>query len=144
MDPVSVAANVIALLSAATVTCRVLCELTAGVAGAGDSVRADLTSISALQTTLGSLHNALENLPPPITATDKLLRHLQDFLTESQDVERSMGQLGTLLAPGSRRGHRAVASVKWAVAGEKKLKAFLARALFWNTIFSNELQIVQM
>jgi hypothetical protein len=142
MDPISATASVLALLTAATDSCKFLSKNIRTIYNAPVDIQAQCDIIEAMLATLTRISVLWKDLPPPIAVSSELSQKLTSFVEEIEDVKISMKQLSKSLTRGSVHG--AIVRIKWTAFGTDRLSRFMKRTIHWNSIFSNEIQAIQM
>lgn len=142
MDPLSITASVLTLVATAGHSCVYVSSLIKHTSNAPDDIKRQCVAIDALSATFGRLGTLLTTIPASVQINAEFAQHLNNFIIEVKEVEHLTNGANELI---SRRGVGSTrARVKWALGGEKRWRAFIENMALWNTIFSNELQTIQM
>lgn len=142
MDPLSVTASVLTLVAAAGQSCKFVSSLVRQVNGAQDEIKKQCLVIDALSTTFVKMGTLLGTLPGTVQASSEIVRSLEDFVKEVRAIEVLAHDSNQLV--GGRNGQSLCARVKWVLIGEKRWERFIKDLVIWNTVFSNELKMIQM
>ena len=140
-DPLSVTANLVAVIGIAGQSCRLLFEFLQTVSEAPKEIQQQITALKALSSTFRGIQTLGQHMPAELAWSSEFHALLLECMTDLRAMESKMKKLNEHLERGRMR--RTWARLKWS-SSDLDLRKFLARVQTYHTTFSLDLLTLHM
>lgn len=142
MEPLSTAASVIAVVGAASKSCKHLLIFFRGQINRASDLRHYMTSLEALHSTLENINSLLIKHNLQTEQTSELFANITKFLVDIHAAEKRLHVVNKTIVRGGLRSARS--RLEWSFSTRKWLQEFFEKIVMWHIIFSSELQAIQL
>ena len=145
-EPLSTAASIIAVVSFAAESSKVMFKFFEGIAHAPANIHESALALKSLYMTLTNLQQSGTKLDPKYKFPAHFCGRLNDCLTDLKTFEAKIGKIDAKFGKQGTRQHywdgttrRSCERVRWLLVGERETRRFLERVKMYQNEFFLEL-----